>query len=250
MKIKDFAAKMDTLIPKTLSEVWDHDGVMVMPDGEEEVKKVLCALDCTSVAIEKAASLGCNVIATHHPLLFSPLANLTYDDEIGKRVLACVKNGIAVLSYHTRLDSMEGGVNDKLGERIGLMDPTSFLPYGRIGNVKEQSFDAFCELVKENLQVGTLQCVRCNDTVRRVALVSGNGKIAVADAVRAGADTFLTGECSHEGMIACKEYGINLICATHHATERIVLPFLASLAGDCGADAVVHDFLSKDEYGI
>ena len=250
MKIRDFAAKMDALIPKTLSEVWDHDGVMIMPNGEQEVTKVLCALDCTSLAVEKAVSLGCNVIVTHHPILFSPLASLTSDDEVGKRVLACVQNGIAVLSYHTRLDSMEGGVNDKLGERIGLLNPTPFLPYGRIGNVEEQSFDTFCENVKKNLQVEALQCVRCHDTVSRVALVSGSGKSAVADAFHAGADTFVTGECSHEGMIACKEYGMNLICATHYATERVVLPFLASLVKECNADAVVHDFLSKDEYGI
>ena len=120
MKVNELSSYLENKIPIALSEPWDNDGRMVVPNGEAEVTGVLVALDCTSKAIERAAELGCNVIVTHHPLVFKPLANLTDGDNVGKRVLNCVQNGIAVLSYHTRLDSMEGGVNDCLADAIGL----------------------------------------------------------------------------------------------------------------------------------
>ena len=250
MKVKEFAAAMEQSVPAAFSENWDRDGAMVIPDGEETVKKVLVALDCTSVAIEKAKQLGCNVIVTHHPLVFDPLRSLTAEDPVGKRVLSCVKNGIAVFSYHTRLDSMPGGVNDCLASAIGLKNAVPFLPFARIGDVEAQSFDSFCARVRKGLRVETLECVRSRETVRRVAIMSGSGKDGIDEAVRAGADTYLTGEVKHENRICCKEYGINLICGSHHATERVVLPFLAEMIGGFGIETVIHDFTEAEEYGI
>ncbi|MBQ0092456.1 MAG: Nif3-like dinuclear metal center hexameric protein [Clostridiales bacterium] len=250
MNVKEFAAAMEQSVPAAFSESWDRDGVMVLPDGDLPVKKVLVALDCTSVAIEKAKAAGCNVIVTHHPLIFDPLSSLTEEDPVAKRVLSCVKNGIAVFSYHTRLDSMPGGVNDCLAAAIGLKNTEAFLPYARIGDVEEQPFETFLARVREGLRVETTECVRSRERVCRVAIMSGSGKDGIEAAVRAGADTYLTGEVKHENKIACKEYGINLICASHHATERVVLPFLAEKIGEMGIETVIHDFTEAEEYGI
>ena len=250
MRTADFAAAMERSVPAAFSESWDRDGVMVLPDADAEVTGVLCALDCTSVAIEKAVSLGCNVIVCHHPLIFHPLETVTESDPTAKRVLSCVKNGIAVLSFHTRLDSMPGGVNDCLAEAIGVRNAEAFLPFARIGDVEEQSFETFRKAVSRGLQIEPLTCVKSHESVRRVALMSGSGKDGIADAVKAGADTYVTGEVRHENMIECREYGINLICASHHATERVVLPFLAEKIGEMGIETVIHDFTEAEEYGI
>lgn len=250
MKIYEFAERMEERIPAELSEHWDHDGVMVVPDGNAEVTGVLCALDCTSVAVGEAVKRNCNVIVTHHPLLFRPLDRLDGRDSVGKRVLRCVKEGIAVLSYHTRLDSMEGGVNDCLAQAVGLKDAEAFLPFARIGNVEEQTFEEFVRRVADALGTDRLQCVRARPYVRRVALVSGSGKDEIPDAVRAGADTFLTGEVMHNHSIDCMEYGLNLVCATHFATERVVVPRIAEIVRGFGLRAEEYAFDEVREYGI
>jgi len=250
MKVNELSSYLENKIPIALSEPWDNDGRMVVPNGEAEVAGVLVALDCTSKAIERAAELGCNVIVTHHPLVFKPLANLTDGDNVGKRVLNCVQNGIAVLSYHTRLDSMEGGVNDCLADAIGLKETSAFLPYGRIGDVDAQSFEAFAEHVSRTLGVQNPSLVKASDKVERVAIVSGCGKDEIAEVIAAGADTFVTGEVMHNHMLECKEQGLNLICATHYATERVVLPFLRGLIAECGVRVELLSFEREDEYGI
>ena len=250
MTVQELAVYLDERIPPALSEPWDNDGRMVIPHRETEVTGVLCALDCTSGAIARAKELGCNVILTHHPLIFKPLASLADTDSVGKRVIACVESGIAVLSYHTRLDSLEGGVNDCLAEALGLRNITSFLPYGRIGEVEEQPFETFVSHVGTALETKELSLVKATPAVKKVALVSGSGKDEIREALETGADTFVTGEANHSSMLDCMELGLNLICGTHYATERVVLPFLQTLAVEAGLKAVIYPFAREAEYGI
>ena len=92
--------------------------------------------------------------------------------------------------------------------------------------------------------------VKAVPTVKKVALVSGSGKDEIREALRAGADTFVTGEVNHSCMLDCKELGLNLVCATHYATERVVLPFLQTVAKGAGVKTEIYPFAREAEYGI
>ena len=142
--------------------------------------------------------------------------------------MAACRAGISVAAYHTCLDIAPGGVNDCLCRALGISDTYAFLPFGRLGNTeKTLSFAEFVQKSENALGVKAQNAVDCGRPVRRVAVVSGSGKDEVRDAYEAGADTYVTGEASHAAMIDCREYGVNLVCLTHFATENVVLPFLA-----------------------
>ncbi len=251
MTVEQLVKNLDEIISPDLSEPWDNDGIDVLPCKNMEVTKVLCALDCTSVAIEYAKKLGCNVIITHHPLVFKPLGSITPDDSVGKRVVECIKNDIAVISFHTRLDITENGVNDTLAAMLGIKNTESFISYGRVGEVEKQSFAEFANKVATalKLDINTLSMVKANETVSRVAVVSGCGKDEIGEVIACGADTFVTGEVMHNHMIDCKELRLNLICATHYATERIILPILAETVRKY-VPCDVYQFVKEEEYGI
>lgn len=251
MTAEQLIEKLNTDIPPQLSEPWDNDGIDLLPNKNVEVTRVLCALDCTSVAIEKAKQQGCNVIISHHPLIFKPLGSVDHSDSVGKRVIECIKSDIAVISFHTRLDIIENGVNDVLASKLGIKNTESFIPYGRVGEVEEQSFEDFAKKVASalNLDVNALPMVRASDRVRRVAVISGCGKDEIKEVIAGGADTFITGEVMHNHMIACKELGLNLICGTHYATERIILPILADTVNKY-VPCDVYQFVKEEEYGI
>lgn len=252
MTIEQLAKELDRIIPPALSEPWDNDGRMVIPDRNAEVSRVLCTLECTGVSIAMAKRQGCNVILTHHPLIFKPLSSLDSGDCVGKRVLECVRSGIAVLSYHTRLDSLEGGVNDMLADMLGLKNTEAFIPFGRIGEIKEQSFEAFAKTVSERLAINEseLRLVKACDRVNRVAVISGCGKDEINEVIAAGADTFVTGEVMHNHMVECKERGLNLICATHYATERFICRRLGDIVRGLGLEYDLYEFVKEEEYGI
>lgn len=224
MKITEIASIIHTHLGN--SEPWDNDGVMI--ELEHDVQKIAVCLDVTSENITLAKSAGADAIITHHPLIFRPLSRLA-GDSTSTRIIKCIENGLSVASFHTCLDIAEGGVNDTLCEKLAIENTAAFLPFGRIGDVKEQSFADFCVFASEALKCIPFQTVDAGRSVHRVAVVSGGGKDEVKDAYDAGADTYLTGEASHAAMIDAAEYGINMLCCGHFETENPVVPILAGI---------------------
>ena len=122
--VKEIDKYLTEISPKELSESWDNDGVMLCSSPEKKVRKVLVTLDATLDAINYAVEKGFDLVVTHHPFIFKKLSRITGFDY--KKIELLVKNDLPVLSYHTRLDSAEGGVNDALAEAIGLCDVVGF----------------------------------------------------------------------------------------------------------------------------
>ena len=103
MTIRDLYRALDEMYPRSLSCSWDNDGLMVCADPDKEVKRVLLALDASSEAIDYAVKAGCQVLLTHHPMLFRPLKTLDPDFLSGDRTLTAIRGDLAVMSFHTRL---------------------------------------------------------------------------------------------------------------------------------------------------
>ena len=218
-------------IPASLSCDWDNDGLMCAPDRSREVKSVLLALDVTEAVVDEAAAGGYDVILSHHPLIFRPLKNLSGGDPCSRKLLKLIQNGIAVMSFHTRLDALRGGVNDVLASLLSLEGVEAFghegEMIGRIGSLPApMAFADFAGLVKEVLHAPFVSCVDCHRPVSKVALVGGDGKDYMKDAHLAGADVYLTGTLSYNMMVDAAELGLGLIEAGHFHTEQPVLRFL------------------------
>ena len=114
MKIRELYNALDARMPRSLSCSWDNDGLMCCPDGNKTVNRVLVALDVTGEVVEYAKANGYDVIISHHPFIFNGLKSVDDEGYISKKLISLVKADIAVMSFHTRLDAVEGGVNDKL----------------------------------------------------------------------------------------------------------------------------------------
>ena len=126
MTVKELNELLNERFSPALSCEWDNDGLQVTPDPGATVTGVLLALDLSDAAIECAKDSGCNVILTHHPLLFRPLSELTPESGVGRRVQRLLSLGISAIACHTRADAAPGGLNDALAERMGLSDVTPF----------------------------------------------------------------------------------------------------------------------------
>lgn len=110
---------MEQLAPRYLAESWDNIGLLVgHPD--QQVDRVLVALDVTVEVAEAAAQQGCQLIICHHPPLFKPLKAIRTDGPQGAMLSLLLRNDIAVYAAHTNLDIAPGGVNDALAVRLGL----------------------------------------------------------------------------------------------------------------------------------
>lgn len=245
MTVREYYKYFCEKIPSALSCEWDNDGLLCCPDGDRTVRRVLVALDVTEKVVEAAIAGGYDLIIAHHPMIFRGIKELTEEDGTGRKLLSLVKNGISVMAFHTRLDAVDGGVNDILSSLLGVENAVPFGEegIGRIGMLREpMTAEAFARRVKDALKAPVVKLSAGSKTVSRVAVLGGSGKDDVSAAAKAGADTYVTGELSYHQLVDAPEQGLNLIEAGHFYTEYPVCERLKTLLleGDPTADVTVY----------
>ncbi len=223
--VKDIYDFLNTYCPYELAEEWDNPGLNV-GRMDRPVERLLLALDPTEQAIAAAEAADCQLLLTHHPLIFSPEKQVNSETDTGRHILSLAEKGIAHIACHTNLDAAEGGVNTCLAACCGMEQSEEFSGLGRIGEVDTTVTELVTRLKKE---LPTEYClgVRCHEEIRKIALVGGSGGSLLEDAVRLGCDTFVTGEYKHNHALFAREQGINLLMFGHYETEYIVLAPLA-----------------------
>lgn len=121
MRIKDILHTIEQLAPLSLQEGFDNSGLQV-GDINQEASGVLFCLDVTEKVVEEALVLDCNLIISHHPLLFHSLKSLTGKSYIERCVMEAVRHDVVIYAAHTNLDNAMNGVNYKLAEMLGLQN--------------------------------------------------------------------------------------------------------------------------------
>lgn len=231
MNIRELYAFLNDKIPASLSCEWDNDGLMCCPDPERKVTRVLLALDVTAEVVRRAVDGGYDAVVSHHPMIFHPLPSIEPSNPVAKKAIDLIGARVSVMSFHTRLDAVTGGVNDCLAEAIGLHGAEPFgvngETIGRVGVLDaETTLSEFCARVKAALGADAVVAADAKRPVHCVAVLGGSGSDDVLAARAAGADTYLSGELKHNWLMDAPELGINLIAAGHFHTENVVLPAL------------------------
>ncbi len=251
MKTIELFKYLDNAIPASLSCHWDNDGLMCCGSPEKEVKKVLISLDITEKAVNKAIAEGFDVIISHHPMIFKKIGGVEPNVASARKAIALIKNDISAMSFHTRLDALNGGVNDVLAEKLGLQNTVPFGPegeeMGRIGYLSAPTeLDELCQSIKKALGAPVVLSASCGKKAHKVAILGGDGKDFVSSAKNAGADTYISGRISYNLMVEASEMGINLVEAGHYFTEAPICEFLATLVKKADASIETEIFSSNE----
>ena len=234
MKVRELFDKLEHRIPRALSCEWDNDGLMCCPCGDNEVKRVLVSLDVTGEVVEYAKKNGYDLILSHHPLIYKGLKSFDDCGYVSSKLLSLVGEGISVMSFHTRLDAVDGGVNDKLASLLGLSNTETLecdgVPLGRVGMLDSgMRAEDFAKKVKDVLGAPLVLLSDAGVSVKCVAVVGGNGGDLISVAKRAGADTFVSGRLDYHSMTDAPDQKVqkmNLIEAGHFFTEDPVCSVL------------------------
>ncbi|MDX9882337.1 MAG: Nif3-like dinuclear metal center hexameric protein [Prolixibacteraceae bacterium] len=154
MRIKEITSFIETLAPAAYQESYDNAGLCI-GNPDEEAEGILITLDVTEAVIDEAIRLGFNMIVSHHPLIFSGIKKITGKSETERCIRKAIKNDIAIYAAHTNFDSVHGGVNTKICEKLGLktcrvLSPVegqlkklvTFVPTTGLDNVRSALFKA------------------------------------------------------------------------------------------------------------
>ena len=226
---------IESVAPLRLQEEYDNSGLQVgLP--EAEVRRVLVTLDITEQVIGEAADKDCQMVVSHHPLIFRPLrqiADLTWQQRC---VSLAIRKGIALYSAHTNLDNARGGVNFEIAERRALKD-VDFLqkkPGEDAGSGIIGSFESpvpVSELLSRLKEIFGLDCLSYSRTdkksISRIAVCGGAGAFLIPQAKAAGADCFLTGEIHYHDFF--ENDGLLLCSIGHYESEQFTQELLIKL---------------------
>ena len=227
MRIRDLEAYFQTIYPVERACSWDNDGLLVCPDREQEITRVLTCLDVTFSAIEKAMAEGCQLIVSHHPLIFSPVKAINEDTLVGQKIILLMQAGISLISLHTRFDGAVDGLNDRLGEKIGVVAPYRREPLlenepfiGAIGSLCEKiSPEDLAERVSSALGA-PVRLYSAGLDIEEVGFCCGSGKDLVLPCLEKGADACVGGDISYHIAQEAVELGMTVIDCGHHASEK------------------------------
>ncbi len=234
MTIKEVAETLERFAPLPLQESYDNAGLQIGLTEGEETSGVLLCLDVTERVIEEAVSKDCNLIVAHHPLLFRPLRHLTGATQVERCVALAVKCGVSIYAAHTNLDNAPGGVNFMMAEKLGLLDVAFLQPIrgqeggsGVIGKLPQAlPQHDFLQHVADTFKVkGLRHNGACNRPVRTVALCGGAGEFLLDEAIRQGADAFLTGEMGYHRYFGHEEELLIGVLG-HYESEQFTIDLL------------------------
>ncbi|BAT72528.1 conserved hypothetical protein [Thermosulfidibacter takaii ABI70S6] len=231
MRVKNLIELVDRYFPLNIAMEWDNCGLQV-GNPLTEVRKVLLCLDVSLDTVREAIQKRCDVIVSHHPLIFKGLKNVDFSQSLGQILYLCAKENISILSFHTNVDAAEGGMADYIASKLGLktlesLDETGI---GKVGYTQPIDIKLLIEKVCHTLQVPAsyLRVVEGrNNTIRKVAICPGSGGDLIKKAFEKGADCYITGDVKYHQ--AQEAYGsIWVIDAGHYYTEK---PFCELMKG-------------------
>lgn len=212
MKIEQITEVIERFAPLRYQESYDNAGLIV-GRPQDEVHKALLAVDVTEEVMDEAEREGCDLIITHHPIVFHALKRFNSATYVERCVERAIRQGIALYACHTNLDSTPGGMSWQVGrmlgvERMQVLQPTdpaeARVGFGIVGELPvEVETTAFLQRIRERLAAPV---IRHSDLVRprvrRVAVCTGAGGSLIGDAARAGADLYVTADLKYNDFIS------------------------------------------------
>src|SRR5690606_41642379 len=127
MKLHELTNHLESIAPLDYQEPYDNAGLLVgSPD--KEVNQALLSLDCTEAVVDEAITLGCDLVISHHPIVFKGLKRFNGSTYVERVIMKAITHDIALYAIHTNLDNVVGGVNSKLAERMELFDTRILRP--------------------------------------------------------------------------------------------------------------------------
>lgn len=242
MIIRELVAAIEEFAPLSLQADYDNSGLIVgRPD--DEVHAALLAVDVTEEVLDEAEREGCDIIITHHPIIFNPIKRFNSSNYVERCVERAIRRGIALYACHTNLDSAPRGMSWQLGSMIGLQDMCVLEPrrdtpeagFGVVGELaRAEDAHALLARIKSIFEVGA---VRYSDIpsgefmVRRVAVCTGSGGSLISNALDSGADLYITADLKYNDFM--------------RGNNRMILADIGHFESEFCAIRILNDVISK-----
>lgn len=227
MIVNDIIEIMEKHYPLSSQQEWDKCGLQI-GDRNNEVHKIMIALNADNDSLQEAIDNNCQMLITHHPFLLDKISSIDKENFMGKFIYNAIKNDVAVYSAHTSLDKIS--MNNWLIEKLNVTDIKDGDCSGisKIGKLKsELSKEEFLSLVKEVYKLKQIKYAGDKDIIRTVGICGGSGADFLEE-FYGKADAYITGDTKYRHAKNAYDNNILLVDIGHHS-EKIMVPCLKAL---------------------
>lgn len=239
MKLTKIIQSLEKWAPPILQESYDNSGLMIGSE-KNNIKGCIICLDCTEDVIEEAIKKECNLIISHHPLIFNPINSINKDSWIGRTIIKAIKNDISIYAIHTNLDNVISGVNKKISDLLRLKNISilnNFTPKegteneikklnlknkigsGIIGN-RNITFKNLLKELREKFNKKVIKHTKeINENISKIAICGGSGSFLIKKAIDNNADVLITSDLKYHDYFM-SENKIVLIDIGHYESEQ------------------------------
>lgn len=234
MQIREIIEKFEEKHPLYLQEKWDNSGIQV-GNQNNEVKNILCTLEITGECLDYAIENDCNLIISHHPIIFPNINNIQFDDFKGSKIIKAIQNNICIYASHTASDV--SGFNEFLFEKMGYKSEGKIITtvekfgYGSVANV-EDSLEKIVSNIKDGFNLEKLTFYNANNNINKIGFVSGSGMDFINEVISSGVDLFITGDVTHHDAMDTLEKGCSILDISHEGSERLFSDFAETLLSE------------------
>jgi dinuclear metal center YbgI/SA1388 family protein len=234
MKIWEIIQHLESVAPPEYQEEYDNSG-LIAGDISMDCTGILISLDCTEDIIREAIGKKCNLIVSHHPLIFRPIRSIHPQNSNGRALMAAIKADITVYAIHTNLDNVLSGVNSAIADKLDVINRKIMVPKagqetvgsGLTGDLRTAIPEL--ELLKQlKLRFG-IPVVRhsplTGKTVSRVGICGGAGSFLISSALDQGVQFFISADIRYheffggEGKMVIADIG-------HFESEQFTIDLL------------------------
>lgn len=196
---------------------------------DRECSGVTVCLDCTESVVKLAVENGCNLILSHHPLIYFPIQEIDLSLACGRTVAAALKADVTVYSAHTNFDKSPIGLNAKLVSMLGgnIVKSDGCLFFA---DVQPITVRALAKKVSELLNDNSVRVAGNLDKVAgRICVCSGAGGSDTDKAFRGGADVYITGDVNHHSYLFAEQNDFAIVEYSHYSSEIICEKLFAEM---------------------
>lgn len=241
---------LHSIAPNHLQEDYDNSGLIV-GKRNTAVKGVLISLDCTEEIVAEAISLGCNLIVSHHPIVFRGLKRFNGTSYVERTIIEALRNDIAIFAIHTNLDNVKSnGVNEMICNKIGLVNLEILKPKtneelnigaGMIGTLsKAMSAADFLHFIKAKLDLTIIRhSSKVEKEIQRVAICGGSGSFLLTEAKIQGADAFITADFKYHEFFDAEDQ-LMILDIGHYESERYTIDLLFGVISNNFSNFATH----------
>lgn len=220
-KTSEIIKILNEYAPLEQAESWDNSGWQVFFGNDNTTKTLIC-LSVTEDVVNQAIELGCNLIISHHPVIFKPLKVIN-----DAKIIKAVNNGIQIYSLHTNCDKTKGGTSDLIAQKLNLQKTASLNDFVRVGLAQyEMSLDELISYVKLAFNVERVKLTNNGNKniVKTIAVCAGAGAEFIEDVDKYNIDAYITSEIKYHDALDCRNTA--LLDIGHFESEK---PFVEQI---------------------